>query len=131
MIQLPALDTLLTVALLAAIAAAVAVARGRYGIKAPAVAGHPVFERLYRVQMNTLENTVMFLPALWLAARYGNPSLAGIFGLVWIAARVGYAFAYVRRPASRGKVFGLSVLAWAAIMLQATIGVIRLLLLPG
>ncbi len=35
-------------------------ARGTYGIDAPAITGHPVFERYYRVQQNTLENLVLF-----------------------------------------------------------------------
>ena len=50
MSHLPALVTLLTVLLLAANVYVVGRARGRYGIKAPAVSGHPAFERAYRVQ---------------------------------------------------------------------------------
>jgi hypothetical protein len=38
-------------------------ARGRYGVKAPAVTGHPIFERWMRVQQNTIEQLVVFLPA--------------------------------------------------------------------
>ena len=38
----------------------------------------PAFERAYRVQMNTLESTVMFLPTLWLAANYGFSGWAGV-----------------------------------------------------
>jgi hypothetical protein len=49
-------------------------ARGQYGVAAPAVAGHPVFERYFRVQMNTLELVVLFIPALYLAARYWPPA---------------------------------------------------------
>ena len=48
----------------------VAQARGKYGVQAPATTGHELFERVYRVQMNTLEMMVMFIPALWLASRY-------------------------------------------------------------
>jgi glutathione S-transferase len=43
-------------------------AREKYGIKAPSVTGHENFERAYRVQMNTVEQMVFFLPALWLCA---------------------------------------------------------------
>lgn len=39
----------------------VARARWRYGVKAPKVAGNPVFERHFRVQQNTLEQLVVFL----------------------------------------------------------------------
>ena len=68
MIHLPVLVVLLNVLLLFATGLVVAGARGRYGLKAPATTGHPGFERAFRVQMNTLEHTVVFLPTLWLAA---------------------------------------------------------------
>ncbi|HEY1589317.1 MAG TPA: MAPEG family protein, partial [Rhodanobacter sp.] len=94
MTHLPALVTLLTVLLLLGTMWVVGRARDKYGIKAPAVSGDPAFERAYRVQMNTLENTVMFLPVLWLAATYGFSGWAGIAGLVWLVGRVWYALAY-------------------------------------
>ena len=45
-------------------------ARGKYGVNGPAVTGHPVFERYFRVQMNTLELLIVLLPGLWLFAYY-------------------------------------------------------------
>src|SRR6185312_10956053 len=101
MTHLPALVTLLTVLLLFGTMFVVGKMRGRHGIKAPATSGHPAFDRAYRVQMNTLEGTVMFLPVLWLAANYGFSGWAGIAGLVWLLGRVGYAWGYMRNPASR------------------------------
>ena len=56
-------------------------ARGKYGVRAPAVSGHEQFERVYRVQMNTLEVLIIFLPALWLAARYWSPLLVAGIGV--------------------------------------------------
>ena len=125
MTELPALITLLTVLLLFGTMFIVGKARSKYGIKAPAVSGHPAFECAYRVQMNTIEATVMFLPALWLAARYGFGMWAGIAGLVWLAGRVWYAAAYLRDPTRRGGGFGLSMLGWAALVVMAGIGVVR------
>ena len=55
-------------------------ARGQYGIAAPATTGHPVFERYYRVQMNTVESLLVFLPGLWLAAKYWSPGYCGHAG---------------------------------------------------
>ncbi|HET6587223.1 MAG TPA: MAPEG family protein [Oleiagrimonas sp.] len=126
MIHLPELVILLTVILLFATAFMTGRARSKYQIKAPATGGHPVFERAYRIQMNTLEQTVMFLPTLWLAARFGNPSWAGILGLIWLFARTWYVIAYVRDPAKRGPAFGLGMLAWGLLLLLAIYGVIRL-----
>ncbi|HXE77423.1 MAG TPA: MAPEG family protein [Rhodanobacter sp.] len=125
MTQLPALVTLLTVLLLFGTMWAVGHARGKYGIKAPATSGHPAFERAYRVQMNTLEQTVMFLPTLWLAAHYGFGGWAGIAGLVWLVGRVWYALAYLKDPAKRGPGLALGMLGWIALLVMAGIGVVR------
>jgi uncharacterized MAPEG superfamily protein len=127
--HLPDLVVLLTVLLLLAVTSVTGFARGKYGIKAPATSGHPMFERAYRVQMNTLEHAVMFLPALWLAARWGNPTWAGILGLVWIVGRVWYVPAYLHDPASREIPFGLAGLALILLIGLATWGVIRLFVL--
>ncbi|MBN8896448.1 MAG: MAPEG family protein [Rhodanobacter sp.] len=125
MTQLPALVTLLTILLLFGTSWLVGRARGKYAIKAPATSGHPMFERAYRVQMNTLEQTVMFLPTLWLAATYGFTGWAGIAGLVWVAGRVWYAVAYMAEPAKRGPGFGLASVGWIALLVMAAIGVVR------
>jgi len=125
--QLPALAVLLTVLLLFGTMCVTGVARGKYGVKAPATSGHPAFERAYRVQMNTLEGTLMFLPTLWLAARYGFAGWAGVAGLAWVAGRVWYAVGYLRDPARRGGGFLLGMLAWAALLAMAVIGVVRAL----
>ncbi|MDE1893665.1 MAG: MAPEG family protein [Xanthomonadaceae bacterium] len=127
MTHLPALVTLLTILLLFGTAWAVGSARSRYGIKAPATSGDPAFERAYRVQMNTLEQTVMFLPTLWLAAQYGFGGWAGIAGLVWLAGRVWYAAAYLKDAAKRGPGFTLASAGWLALLLMAGFGVARAL----
>ena len=129
MTHLPALVTLLAVLLLFGTLFAVGRARGKYDIKAPAISGHPAFERAYRVQMNTLENTVMFLPTLWLAAHYGFSGWAGVAGLVWIVGRVWYALAYLQDAGKRGPGFALGMLGWAATLIMAGIGVGRVMLL--
>ena len=102
-------------------------ARGRYGVKAPAVTGHEMFERAYRVQMNTLENVVMFLPAMWLYAGFTGDKGAAVGGAVWFVARVWYAIAYQSDPAKRGGGFGLSMLAFTGLWLGALWGIAKVL----
>jgi glutathione S-transferase len=121
--QLPAVVTLLTLLLMFATVWMVGRARERYGIKAPSISGDPAFERAWRVQMNTLENAVMFIPALWLASQYVDPLWAGMAGLVWLAGRVWYALAYLRDPTRRGPGYIVSMLAWAVLMLMAAGGI--------
>ncbi len=129
MTVLPALVTLLTVLLMLGTMMAVGRARGRYGIIAPAVTGHPAFERAYRVQMNTLEQTLMFLPTLWLAAHYGFTGWAGIAGLVWLVGRVWYAVTYLQDAAKRGPGFAVSLVGLAAVLLMAGVGIGRAMML--
>jgi glutathione S-transferase len=103
----------------------VARARAQYGIKAPAVTGHEGFERIYRVQMNTLEQMAMFLPALWLYAAYVSDRGAAVGGLVWVVGRVMYALAYTRDPATRGPGAMITLVATAGLWLGAAYGVAK------
>lgn len=103
----------------------VGMARGRYGVKAPAVTGHEGFERLYRVQMNTLELLVAFVPALWLATRFWAPATAAGVGAIYLVGRVIYAYSYTRDPASRTLGFGLSFFPIATLLLVALGGALR------
>jgi len=121
----PSLITWLTLILLTALAFNVAHARSRYDIKAPATTGHPDFERVYRVQMNTLENAVIFLPALWLAAWYWSPTWAAACGAAWLAGRIWYARAYARDAARRSGGYGLSFLAFAVLLVGTAVGWVR------
>src|SRR5450432_2253847 len=74
-------------------------ARGRYGIKAPAITGNEIFERHFRVQQNTLELMVAFLPAIYLFSRHVSPNWAAALGAIYLVGREIYAYSYVRDPA--------------------------------
>lgn len=100
-------------------------ARGQYQVKAPAVTGHEMFERAYRIQMNTLEMLVLFLPALYLCARYWPPVMAVVIGIIYLLGRFIYQRAYLADPASRSLGFGLSVGPALLLLLGALAGVIR------
>jgi glutathione S-transferase len=99
-------------------------ARGKFGVNGPAVTGHPVFERYFRVQMNTLELLIAFLPGLWLFAQYVSPVWAAALGAVYIVGRFLYLRSYVADPAKRGLGFGLSMLPTLALLLGALIGAV-------
>jgi glutathione S-transferase len=109
-------------------AAMVAVARGRYKVVAPAVSGHPLFERYYRVQMNTLELLIMFLPSLLVAAKYHTGNWVPVLGAVYIIGRFIYYRSYVREPAGRALGFGLSMLPILILLVSGAIGALRQLL---
>lgn len=103
-------------------------ARGKYGVKAPAVTGNEHFERAYRVQMNTLEQMAFFLPSLWLYALLLTDRGAALSGLIWVIGRTIYAIAYTRNPSSRGLGFGIAMLAQVGLFLGACYGLLRTLL---
>lgn len=126
--HLPALVVVLTVLLLIFVTWQVGRARARYGIRAPATSGNEHFERAFRAQMNTVESTVLFLPALWLAAQYSSALVAGIGGLVWVAGRFWYALAYAQAANKRGAGFIVSMLAAVALLLAGSWGLLRALM---
>lgn len=104
--------------------ALVARARGKYGVHAPATTGNEVFERYYRVQMNTLELLVLLLPALWIAAAYWDPRWVAAAGAVYLAGRMVYLRAYTTEPGSRGLGFMLSIAPVVTLMMAGLAGVV-------
>jgi len=95
-------------------------ARGKFGVEAPATTGHPEFERHFRVQANTLEGIVIFLPALWVFAVFsGQDLIAAGLGLLWVVGRIVYAVSYAKDPKTRSAGFGIQALATLALLLGA------------
>ena len=119
-----ALVTLLAVLLYFYTGILVAKARGKYGVKAPATTGNPDFERVFRVQMNTLEWMPILLPALWLFAIYVNDWAAALLGLVWIVGRVLYIRGYSVAAEQRHRGFSIQAFASGALLIGALVGII-------
>jgi glutathione S-transferase len=119
MFHFTALVTCLAIGLYFYTSILVARARAQFGIKAPAITGNPDFERVFRVQMNTLEWMPIFLPSLWLFAAYISDGLSAAIGLVWIAGRVLYITGYSQAADKRGTGFGIQALAAIALWLGA------------
>jgi glutathione S-transferase len=97
----------------------VARARVAYGVKVPAISGNSDFERVFRVQMNTLEWMPIFLPSLWLFAVYVGDGIAALVGLVWIAGRILYMLGYEQAAEKRSRGFGVQALACIVLLLGA------------
>jgi glutathione S-transferase len=98
----------------------VARARARYGVKLPAISGNADFERIFRVQMNTLEWMPIFLPSLWLFAIYISDAAAAVVGLVWIIGRIVYFIGYREAVARRSPGFAIQALACIILWFGAT-----------
>jgi uncharacterized membrane protein YecN with MAPEG domain len=103
-------------------------ARRKYKIAAPAMTGDAVFERHFRVHMNTLESLPIYLPCLWLFASHWGDQLAAAIGGLWIAGRLIYWASYVRDPKSRSLGFQIQAFSNVALLLGALVGVIQVLI---
>ncbi len=99
-------------------------ARAKYGIKPPEMSGSPEFERVVRVQQNTLEQLSLFLPALWIFAYFVNPIAAAGLGAVWVIGRIIYAWGYYQAAEKRGPGFGIATLATVVLLLGSLIGIV-------
>jgi len=102
--------------------------RGKHGVKAPATTGHEEFERMNRVHLNTMEQIVVFLPALWIHALYANPLWGAGLGLLFIVGRFVYRAEYLKDPGSRSPGFSMSFIPSAVLLIWALVAAVMRLL---
>ena len=119
-----ALVTLMAVLLYFYTGVLVARVRQKFGVLAPATTGNPDFERVFRVQMNTLEWMPIFLPLLWFFALYVNDWGAALLGLVWIVGRVFYIRGYTQAADQRHRAFTIQALACGALLIGTFAGIV-------
>ena len=110
---------------------AVGRARVKFGVPAPATTGNLDFERVFRVQMNTLELLVMMIPSMLVYAHYINARWAAGLGAVFVVGRVVYFFAYSKDAKKRGIGFAISMLPVLILMVGSLIALVRALLTSG
>lgn len=94
-------------------------ARGKYNVNAPATTGHEIFDRTYRVQQNTLEQLLIFIPSTLAFSFYVSDKWVLIPGVVYLLGRFLYSIAYVKDPSSRAIGFGMTIMSNAAMLLIA------------
>lgn len=116
---LVAIVTILALLLYFVMSLRVGQGRSKYGVAAPAITGNPDFERLYRVQANTLEWLPIFLASLWLFALYWDERVAAGLGVVWIVGRYLYMTGYAREASARSMGFGIQALATGVLLFGA------------
>ena len=108
--------------------ALVGFARTKYGIAAPALTGHPDFERTNRVHVNTLENLIIFIPSVWIFGAYLSARWAAVLGLLFVVARAVYAFGYLKAAEKRGVGAGITGLIELVLVVGSLVGLARALL---
>ncbi len=104
-------------------------ARGKYQVPAPATTGNEIFERYFRVQQNTLEQLIVFIPSIWCFGTFVSGTWGAALGAVFLLGRAIYAAGYIKAPKQRGPGFALSSLPTIVLLLGGLIGVIRAILI--
>jgi len=130
MLSAPA--TLLTaavtiLAVLIALWSAILVARTRrqVGIQPPAMTGAPELDCALRAQANTVEQFILFLPALWVAALYFQGWIPPVIGLIWCLGRIVFVLGYkAANPGGRYPGFAIAIFSTLALLILGIIGIV-------
>jgi uncharacterized membrane protein YecN with MAPEG domain len=97
-------------------------ARSRTGVAAPAVSGNEEFERYFRAHQNTLEQLVIFLPALYAAAYFAHELFAVACGVAFLIGRMLYFRTYTTDAEKRGPGMIVTVAGNMLLVLGGLIG---------
>jgi len=124
----PSLATVSALIVYLALTVNVGRARAKYKVPPPQMSGDPDFERVLRVQQNTLEQLVLFLPGLWLFSQFVSPIWGAGIGGVWIIGRIVYAWGYYQAAEKRLVGFGISSLTTFILLGGSLVGIVLVLL---
>lgn len=96
--------------------------RGKYKVEAPKCEGEEIWERMFRVQQNTLEQLVIFIPGMLAFAHMISVTWALLPGLLYLIGRQLYSHQYIADPKSRAPGMILTFFSNIALVLGALIG---------
>ena len=100
----------------------VGASRGKYKVNAPACEGDETWERIFRVQQNTLEQLIILIPATFAFAYYTSPLWVLLPGAAFIIGRFLYSVEYIKDPNSRVLGMSLTLAANATLVIGALVG---------
>ena len=90
---------------------AVGTSRAKHEVSAPKISGDEIWERSFRVQQNTLEQLIIFIPGMLAFSYYVSNVWVIVPGVTFLIARQIYAHLYVKDPTSRAPGFVLGFFA--------------------
>ena len=107
---------------------AVGRARVKYNVPAPATTGDENFERVFRIQQNTLEQLVVFIPVILIAGHFSNAVAAAVAGVVFILSRLLYFSSYSKDPKSRSTGFSIGFASVLYLLVAGLVGLVGALI---
>tara|TARA_B100001057_G_scaffold244831_1_gene245082 strand:- start:699 stop:1082 length:384 start_codon:yes stop_codon:yes gene_type:complete len=96
-------------------------ARQRLRIEAPAVSGNDEFDRYFRAHQNSLEQLIVFLPAVLVAAYLGYSITCVVCGVFYLVGRAIYFRSYVKDPKKRTLGFVLSFFSTVILIMTSLV----------
>lgn len=120
----PSLVTVSALILYFVVTINVGIARAKYKVPVPQTTGNLDFERVLRVQQNTLEQLALFIPALWLFSIYVSPIWGSALGTAWVVGRIAYAWGYYQAAEKRAPGFAISSFSSVSLVLGSLVGIV-------
>ena len=102
----------------------VGITRGKFNIDAPACKGDETWERMFRVQQNTMEQLVIMIPATFAFAYYVSGIWSLAVGGAFIIGRFLYSAEYLKDPKTRAPGMSLTLAANVVLVLGALGGLL-------
>ena len=103
----------------------VGISRGKYKVDAPSCEGDENWERLFRVQQNTMEQLIVFIPASYAFAYYMSSKWVLLAGGLYIIGRFLYSAEYLKDPKTRTPGMAMTLLANVILLAGALFGLIK------
>ena len=107
--------------------ARVGLARGKYNVNAPACDGDETWNRLFRIQQNTMEQLIVFIPAVFAFSYYTSELWMMVPGLAFLIGRFLYSAEYQKDPKTRTPGMAITLLSNVVLVLGALFGLIKVM----
>ena len=105
----------------------VGAARGKYKVDAPACDGDEAWNRLFRIQQNTMEQLIVFVPATYAFAFYLSELWVLVPGLGFLVGRFLYSAEYLKDPKSRTPGMAITLISNVVLVLGALFGLVKVM----
>ena len=102
----------------------VGLSRNKLEVFAPKISGHDIWERTFRVQQNTLEQLIIFIPGMLAFSFYVSGVWVLIPGIGYLLGRQLYSYLYVKDPKSRTPGFLLTFFSNMILVIGTLIAIV-------